>query len=393
MNNPLIAVFITVVLEATGVGIIFPILPDLLSAVTHTGNVALFIGILTALYALMQFIFAPLMGALSDRFGRRPVLLLSLLGATVSYLLMSFATTLPLLMVGRIVAGIAGASLPVAMACITDITPPENRVKNFGLFNAMFGMGFIIGPVLGGILSEYWIRLPFLVAALLNVGNLLLVLFVLPETHKERGALRLTALNPFKPLRGLVLTGGIVPVISLFFILCFAGEALGICWAMWGKDAFHWSKLQIGVSLGVFGVFQMLAQILLPAAVTHRLGEKGAALSGVSALCLALCFMAFVTEPWMIFVIMPVFAFGGIGTPALQALASRQVTADFQGQLQGVLASAVSLSSIVAPLFFSALYFAVRSSWPGAVWLAAAAVAVIAIPLVLSLNVGPREAG
>lgn len=384
MNTPLIAVFATVILDAMGLGIIFPILPDLLKDITHVENVALLVGILTALYASMQFIFSPLTGALSDRLGRKPILLFSLCGATISYIFMTFTATLPLLILGRAIAGITGASLPVAMACITDISPPEKRARNFGLFNAMFGMGFIIGPVLGGLLSEYWIRLPLLAASLLNGCNFLLVLLVLPETRTAtRNTFRLTVLNPLQPLRQLLMTNSILPIVIIFFILSFAGEACGICWAMWGHDAFRWNGFQVGVSLGVFGLFQTLAQIFLPGLATSLLGERGTVVAGITALCLALCSMAFATEAWVIFAIMPVFALGGIGTPALQVAATRQVSSDQQGQLQGILSSTVSLSSVIAPLFFSAFYFAVRNDWPGAIWLAAAVVNVIAIPLAL----------
>ncbi|PHM45337.1 Tet [Xenorhabdus mauleonii] len=384
MNNPLIAIFATVILDAMGTGIIFPILPALLKDITHAENVALFVGILTALYALMQFIFAPLVGALSDRFGRRPVLLFSLGGAAISYIFMTFATSLPLLILGRAIAGITGASLPVAMAYLTDISPPEKRARHFGLFNAMFGIGFILGPVLGGMLGDYWARLPFLAASFLNGCNFLLVLFVLPETRTaSRSSFRPAALNPLFPLRWLLTTEGVLPIVFTFFILGFAGEACGICWAMWGHDAFRWNGFMVGLSLGIFGFFQTFSQVFLPGPAVSILGERGAILTGITALCAALCAMAFATDGWMVFAIMPVFALGGIGTPALQALASRQAGADQQGQLQGILSSAMSLSSVIAPLFFSVFYFTVRNDWPGAIWLVAAITNVIAAPLVL----------
>lgn len=384
MNKPLIAVFATVFLDAVGLGIVFPVLPTLLKDVTHIDNIALYVGIVTAVYALMQFIFSPLLGALSDRIGRRTVLLLSLGGAAASYFFMTVAATLPLLIAGRAIAGITGASMPVAMACLTDISAPEKRARYFGLFNAMFGMGFIFGPVLGGLLGEFHIRLPFLVTALLNACNFILVLLFLPETHQtswdepgqKEPSSRLS-------LRIFLSGGGILPVAATFFILSFAGEACGICWAMWGYDAFRWDGFHVGLSLGAFGLFQTLAQIFLPGPSARMLGERGAALAGITALCLALCIMAMATESWMIFAVMPIFALGGIGSPALQVIATRLVSPQQQGQLQGVLSSTLSLSSVLAPLFFSGLYSAIRVNWPGGVWLAAAAINVIAIPLIL----------
>src|SRR6218665_3045511 len=179
MNRPLIVIFTAIVLDAVGIGLIFPILPTLLKEVTQSQNVAPYIGTMTALYAVMQFIFAPVLGALSDRLGRRPVLLISLGGAAINYLLLAFAPNLALLFVGRAIAGLTSANVSVAMAYITDISAEDQRARRFGLFNAMFGIGFIIGPVLGGALGDSWLRLPFLAAAVLTGGNLLLALLVL----------------------------------------------------------------------------------------------------------------------------------------------------------------------------------------------------------------------
>ncbi|EKT64778.1 TCR/Tet family MFS transporter [Providencia burhodogranariea] len=383
MNRPLISIYMTIVLDAMGIGIIFPILPSLLKDISHTDNVSLFIGLITVLYAIMQFLFAPLLGALSDRLGRKPVLLLSMGGAVISYLLLSVATTLSLLILGRIIAGITGASLSVAMAYMTDISSAEQRPRRFGLFNAMFGIGFIIGPVIGGLLSDYWVRLPFIAALLLNGCNFLLTLFVLPEPHaKQNHRVDLSELNPLHFFHSLSTKNGLFPIVIIFFILSFAGEAYGICWAMWGQDAFEWNGFMVGLSLGIFGLFQALVQAFLPGPVVRVFGEKGTILSGILCLCAALSAMAFATEGWVIFLIMPLFAIGGIGTPALQSLATNQVDPDMQGRFQGLLSSTISFASIIAPIFFSGFYFAFRNDWPGAVWLIAAIVNVVAIPLV-----------
>jgi DHA1 family tetracycline resistance protein-like MFS transporter len=387
MNRPLFVIFTAIVLDAVGIGLIFPILPTLLQDVAHTQNVAPYIGTMTALYAVMQFIFAPVLGALSDRLGRRPVLLISLGGAAVNYLFLAFASNLWMLFIGRAIAGLTSANIAVAMAYITDISREDQRTRRFGLFNAMFGVGFIIGPVLGGVLGDHWLRLPFIAAALLNGCNLLLAFFVLPESRTpSRERIDLSALNPLRPLRWVFSMKSVLPVILIFFIFSATGEAYGTCWALWGSDTFHWNGLWIGLSLGAFGVCQTLSQAFLPGPAVKLLGERAAILTGVAGTCIALIVMAFATQSWMIFAIMPIFALGGIGVPALQSLATRQVDESSQGQFQGVLASVVSLASIVAPLAFSSFYFVFRQEWPGAIWLSVVAIYALGVPLVLGLR-------
>ena len=391
MNKPLVVIFAAIALDAVGIGLIFPILPRLLESVAHTQNTAPIIGIMIALYAVMQFIFAPVLGALSDNLGRRPVLLISLVGAAINYVAMAFAPQLWMLLLGRAIAGLTSANMSVAMAYVTDISPEDKRARRFGLFNAMFGAGFIVGPVLGGLLGDCWLRLPFIAAAALNAGNLLLALFVLPESHTPaRQKIDLAALNPLRPLRWVFSMKGLVPVVLVFFILAATGEAYGTCWALWGFDAFRWNGFWIGLSLGTFGACLTLAQAFLPGPATKYLGERNAVLVGIACACGALVAMAFAKQGWIVFAIMPVFALGGIGTPAFQALATRQVDPARQGQFQGVLASAVSLASIVGPLVFSTFYFLVQKRWPGAIWLSVVVIYAIAVPLVFR---GTRTAG
>jgi DHA1 family tetracycline resistance protein-like MFS transporter len=383
-------IYATVVLDAIGIGLIFPILPALLQEVTHAASVAPYIGLMTALYALMQFIFAPVLGALSDRLGRRPVLLVSLAGAAVNYLFLAFAPSLWMLLLGRAIAGLTSANVSVATACITDISPEQTRARRFGLLNAMFGAGFIIGPVLGGALGDTGLRLPFMAAAVLTTCNLLLAFFTLPESRPPMRQpmgekIDLAALNPLRPLRWVFSNKSLLPITVIFFTFSAAGEVYGVCWALWGHDAFEWNGLWIGLSLGAFGVCQALAQAFLPGPAVKLLGERATILGGVACACVALVVMAFATRSWMIFAIMPVFALGGIGAPALQSLATRQVADDRQGQFQGVLASSVSLASVLCPLVFSSIYFGVRAYWPGAVWFSVIVVYAALVPLVLGL--------
>ena len=392
MNKSLIVIFTAIGLDAVGIGLIFPILPRLIEDVTHAHDVAPSIGVLAALYAMMQFVFAPVLGALSDRLGRRPVLLVSLAGAAVNYLVMAFAPSLWMLFIGRAIAGLTSANISVATAYITDISPEDTRAKRFGLFNAMFGIGFVLGPVLGGVLGDYGLRLPFIAAAVLNAGNLLLALLVLPESRApSRGSLDLAALNPLRPLRWVFSMKSLMPIVAAFFILSATGEVYGVCWALWGNDVFRWNGLWIGLSLGAFGVCQSLAQAFLPAPAVKLLGERRTVLAGIAGACAALVVMAFARHGWMVFAIMPVFALAGIGAPALQSLATRLVDDSRQGQFQGVLASAVSLASIIGPLAFSTLYVVVREQWPGAIWLSALAVNAAAIPFILRVPFQPER--
>ncbi len=396
MNRALVVIYAAIGLDAVGIGLIFPILPRLLEDVTHSQNIAPLVGIMAALYALMQFIFAPVLGALSDNFGRRPVLLISLGGAAINYVVMAFAPHLWMLLLGRALAGVTSANVSVATAYITDVSPEDKRVRRFGLFNAMFGLGFIIGPLLGGLLGDTWLRLPFIAAAVLNACNLLLALFILPESRAPaRQKIDLSALNPLRPLGWVFSMKGLLPIILVFFILSGAGEAYGACWALWGFDTFHWNGLWIGLSLATFGVCHTLVQALLPGPATKQLGDRRTVLVGIACACLALVAMAFANQGWIVFAIMPIFALGDIGTPALQSLAARRVDPARQGQLQGVLTSAVSLASIVAPLAFTTFYFVVQKAWPGAIWLSVVVIYAIAVPLVF-LGAGtarPRQPG
>ena len=392
MNKPLVVIYAAIALDAVGIGLVFPILPRLLAEVTHSQNIVPYIGIMTALYAFMQFIFAPMLGALSDNFGRRPVLLVSMTGAAINYVIMAFAPMLWLLMLGRAIAGLTSANVSVATAYITDISPEDTRARRFGLSGAMFGAGFIIGPVLGGWLGDYGLRLPFVAAAVLNAGNLLLAWLILPESRTpSRQTIDLAALNPLRPLRRVFAMNGVLPIVAVFFILSAAGESYGTCWALWGFDAFRWNGLWIGLSLGTFGVCQTLVQACLPGPATRWLGERWAVVAGIACAGIALVIMAFARQGWMVFAIMPIFALTGVGAPAFQALATRQVPPDQQGQFQGVLASAVSLASIIAPLAFSTAYFSVQKTWPGAIWLSVLVIYALAVPLVF-LGTNTRKA-
>lgn len=388
MNKALVVILAAVMLDAVGIGLIFPILPALLREVGHTSEVATLLGIMLALYSACQFLFSPILGVLSDRFGRRPILLVSLAGAAIDYVVMAFAPELWLLVLGRAIAGITSANMAVATAYITDISTEEQRAKRFGYFHAMFGIGFIIGPVLGGMLGDVWVRAPFLVAAILNGINFALALFVLPESRPGAPGTRFTldTLNPFRPLKWALSFKSLIPLMGIFVILNFVGTVYGTSWAIFSEDAFQWNGMTIGLSLGAFGVFHALAQAFLTGPAVAKLGERWALVVGMAFETGAMLTLAFATHGWVLFAMAPVFALGGIGMPALQSLTTRQVGADRQGQLQGVLASLVSLAAVFGPLFFSFIYYEIRDTWPGMIWLIAIAVYLLALPLMLGIR-------
>tara|TARA_R110002020_G_scaffold14693_5_gene52157 strand:+ start:216 stop:1403 length:1188 start_codon:yes stop_codon:yes gene_type:complete len=388
LNRALVVILAAVMLDAIGIGLIFPILPALLRDVGHVSEVATLLGLMLALYAACQFLFSPVLGVLSDRYGRRPVLLLSLAGAAIDYAVMAVAPQLWMLVLGRAIAGITSANMAVATAYITDISSEDERARRFGLFHAMFGIGFIIGPVLGGLLGDIWVRAPFIAAALLNGANFALALFVLPESRPGQAGARFDpdTLNPFKPLKWALTFRPLLPLMAIFVIMNFVGTMYGTIWAMFGEDSFAWSGMMIGLSLGAFGVFHAGAQAFLTGPAVARLGERWALVVGMGCELTALAVLGFASQGWILFALAPLFALGGIGMPALQSLTTTQVSADQQGQLQGVLASLVSLAAVFGPLFFSLVYFAARGTWPGLIWLVGAAIYLLALPLMLGIR-------
>ena len=348
-NRPLIVILSTVALDAVGIGLIMPVLPGLLRDLVHSNDVTAHYGILLALYALMQFACAPVLGALSDRFGRRPVLLVSLAGAAVDYAIMATAPFLWVLYIGRIVAGITGATGAVAGAYIADITDGDERARHFGFMSACFGFGMVAGPVLGGLMGGFSPR------SVLRRGSLERPqfpdgLFPLPESHKgERRPLRREALNPlasFRWARGMTVVAALMAV---FFIMQLVGQVPAALWVIFGEDRFHWDATTIGISLAAFGILHSLARAMITGPVAARLGERRALMLGMIADGTGYILLAFATRGWMAFPIMVLLASGGIGMPALQAMLSEQVDEERQGQLQGSLAALTSLTSIVGP--------------------------------------------
>lgn len=391
LKNPFPVVMSTVALDAIGFGLIMPVLPDLLRGLAHSDHVAGHYGVLLALYALMQFCFAPMLGALSDRFGRRPVLLVSLAGAAIDYAIMASAPVLWVLYVGRIVAGVTGATGAVAGACIADITGESERARRFGQMSAMFGVGMILGPVLGGLAGSFSAHAPFAVAAVLNGVNFLVALWCLPETRRaapER--VSIGAINPLAGFRRISAFKAAAALLSVYFIMQMVGQVPVSLWVIYGEDRFGWNAAQLGLSLAAFGALHAVAQGFVTGPLTDRLGERSALSIGMAADALGCVLLAFATRGWMVAPVMVLLATGGIGAPALQAMLANQVGEDRQGELQGLLSSLNSLTAIVGPLGFTALYAFSAPGWNGWVWVLGASLYLLCLPALARLS--PREA-
>jgi MFS transporter, DHA1 family, tetracycline resistance protein len=343
-------ILITLLLDTLGVGVIIPVLPSLIKSFLggDIGAASEYLGIFVALYAAMQFLFAPILGGLSDRFGRRTVLLSSLLGAALDYLLLAVAPSLWWLLVGRLFAGITGASFSAASAYIADVTPPEKRAQSFGLIGAAFGLGFILGPAVGGLLGSISLRLPFFVAAGLNFFNFLYGLLVLPESLRpeDRRPFTLGRANPLASLQNLGRHPVVLGLTGTVICAQMAQQILQSVWALSSTARFGWTESDIGFSLTVVGVTSAAVQGGLIRRVIPWLGERRALLAGLAISVAGFVAFGLATRGWMMYAMIVPFALGGIAGPAAQALISREVAPSEQGELQGSLASLQSLTAI-----------------------------------------------
>ncbi len=353
-------IFITLMLDVTGLGLILPVLPKLILQLID-GNISdasRYGGMLTFTYAIMQFLFAPVLGGLSDQFGRRPVLLFSLLGFALDYLFLSFAPSIGWLFVGRAVAGITGASFTTATAYIADISNAENRAKNFGMIGAAFGLGFIIGPVIGGLLGSFGPRVPFMVAAGLSFLNCLYGYFILPESLSlsNRRKFSIKRANPLGSLMNLKKYPGIGGLVISFFLIYLAAHAVQSNWSFFTIERFGWDEKMIGISLGVVGLLVAAVQGGLVRVINPKIGNEKSVYFGLLLYAIGLLLFAFASQSWMMFVFLIPYCLGGIAGPALQSIISGNVAANEQGELQGTLAGLISLTSIAGPPMMTGLF-------------------------------------
>ena len=352
--------FITVFLDAMGIGIILPIMPDLIQELTDASlsQAAIYGGYLSFVYAFMQFLTGPTLGNLSDRYGRRPILLISLAALGLDYIIMGFSPTIWLLAIGRLIAGIAGATHSTAYAFIADISAPGERTKNFGFVSAAFGFGFIAGPVIGGLIAEFGTRAPFFAAAALVLLNFLYGLFILPETlpKEKRRPFSWRRSNPVGAFLQAMVIPGMLLFFAAFFVYNLAGHIYPAIWPYYTREAFEWGSREIGFSLGVFGLFYALVQIFLIRLMLAKFRESTVALIGVVLEALGMIGLLFIFEGWILFLFLPITALGGVAAPAMQGLMSSRVADDAQGELQGAISSIMAITTILSPLIMTQIF-------------------------------------
>jgi DHA1 family tetracycline resistance protein-like MFS transporter len=346
-------VFITLFLDLLGIGLIIPILPKLLEQLSghDVAHASALYGALVAAYSLMQFVFSPVMGSLSDRFGRRPVILLSLLGSGLDYVLLAVAPSVAWFFIGRILSGITGASVSAVTAYIADVSPPGKRAGNFGVIGAAFGLGFIAGPALGGVLGNHSLRLPFLMAAGLTLVNWLYGLLVLPESlvPSNRRAFDWTRASPagaLSALRQHPIVGGLA---ATYFLATLAQLGMHSTWVLYTGHRYAWNIRETGVSLAIVGVMAAIVQGGLARVIIPKLGERRSVTLGLLISALGMMAYALSTQGWMIYIVLVLASLGGLWGPAVQGIISEQVPANEQGAVQGALSSLASVAGIIAP--------------------------------------------
>ncbi len=381
-------IFLTLLLDVMGFGILIPVAPKLVQQLQGGSEdaAAHSVGLLAATYAAMQFVFAPTLGALSDHFGRRPVLLVSIFGSGLDYFAMAFSPTLWLLFVTRAINGISGASMTAASAYIADVTPPEKRAAGFGMIGAAFGLGFIIGPLVGGVLGKYDIRLPFYVAGSVTLLNWLYGLLVLPESlaPANRRTLTLARANPLGVFRGLVRYPFVLLMGAAMFFFNLAQFGLHATWVLYTAHRYGWTTFDTGLSLATVGVGAAIVQGGLARRIIPALGERRSAMVGLCIGTLGYLGYAFAPYGWAIYVVIVFATFGGICQPAIQAMITRGVRADEQGAVQGAMTGLQSVSAIVGPLIGASVFAwsiapTNRFDIPGAAYLSSALLAAIGL--------------
>ncbi|MGI9366381.1 MAG: TCR/Tet family MFS transporter [Rhizobiaceae bacterium] len=388
-NAALTFIILTVVIDMLGVGLAWPILPQLIKQLSgqDVSSSALIYGLLMSGFALIQFLVSPFIGMLSDRFGRRPVLLFSLAGLGVDYIILAMAPNLFWLVVARIVAGMFSATVATANAYIADITPRENRAAAFGLLGAAFGVGFTVGPLIGGVLGGIDLQYPFWLAAGLSFANLALGYFVLPESLpvEKRTTINLARANPFKAFGHIRRYASLSIFLIALFLSGLAQQGLQGIWVLWTEAQFNWDVTQAGYSLAWVGICMVFVQGFLVRIVVKRFGETPVLYSGYAISAVAFTILPLISQGWMVYPAILFHILGwGCASPTLTALMSKNVPDNEQGLLQGTISSVNTITMVIGPLFAAGVFAKSvgQNAWfaaPGSYYYFAAALLVIAI--------------
>jgi MFS transporter, DHA1 family, tetracycline resistance protein len=393
-------IFITILIDCIGFGVIIPVMPTLIMDLGHVTNseASLLGGYLLFAFAGMQFLCSPIMGGLSDQYGRRPVLLASLFGFGIDYIFLAFAPSLGWLFVGRLIAGAMGASFTTAGAYIADISEPEKRAQNFGMIGAAFGLGFIIGPAIGGFLGNYGAKIPFLVAAALSLVNWLYGFFILPESLKPENRRKFDwkRANPISSLLNLKRYPVILGLVTSLVLIYVAAHAVQSNWSFYAIEKFKWSPVMIGASLTVVGLLISIVQGGLIRVIIPQLGQKKSLYLGLVLYSIGFLLFSLATEGWMLFVFLIPYCLGGIAGPALQGIMSAQVPANEQGELQGALTGLMSATSIIGPLLMTQLfsYFTAKDApiyFPGAPMMMGAVLTMLSLVFAMRVLAGFKQ--
>jgi DHA1 family tetracycline resistance protein-like MFS transporter len=387
-NRQLIFIFITILIDVIGLGIIIPVIPKLIQELSGEGlsEASRYGGWLMFSYAIMQFLFSPILGGLSDKFGRRPVLLISLFGLGIDYIFMAWAPSMTWLFLGRIIAGISGASFTTATAYIADISEPEKRAQNFGLVGAAFGLGFIIGPVVGGISAQWGSRIPFIAASVLTLMNFLYGYFFIPESldSNNRRNFEWKRANPVSSLLNLKRYPAVSSLAACLMLIYIASHAVQSNWSYYTMLKFSWNEAMVGYSLGFVGVLVSLVQGGLIRIVIPKIGQVKSIYAGLAFYAIGLLLFAFASSSWMMYAFLIPYCLGGLAGPALQGFISNHVPANEQGELQGALTSLISVTSIIGPVLMNGLFAYFTSAetpyyFPGAPFILASIMIIVSI--------------
>ncbi|PSL25412.1 TCR/Tet family MFS transporter [Chitinophaga ginsengisoli] len=354
-------IFITLLIDIMGWGLIIPVMADLIAQLKgiSVNEASPYGALLLSVFAITQFVFAPVVGNLSDRFGRRPILLFSLLGFGIDYIILALAPTYGWLFIGRVIAGMTGASFTTATAYIADVSPDETtRAKNFGMIGAAFGLGFVLGPALGALLATWGIRAPFYAAAVLCLLNCLYGLFILPESlsKENRRPFEWKRANPFGSLNFLTKHPEIGGLAISFFLIYLGAQSVQGNWNFFTIYRFHWSETMVGISLAVVGVLVGGVQAGLTRVIVPKIGNEKSIYVGLLLYTLGLILFAFATQSWMMFAFLIPYCLGGICGPSLQSVISGHVPRNQQGELQGALTSLMSLTTVIGPLIMNSSF-------------------------------------